>query len=179
MLKYIVLTIVFFLLEGLSIYAAGGVLGGLFTFYILIVEIFVGFSVLRSGGAGALMSQPMTGAPPAKALIMLPFGMLIAFPGFFSDLLGCMLFIPPVRRFLAKVLKPDQAYVQRVLAKQMQKNGMNMFDENFMRNASAMFGRSGDITGGLQGGNGSYGNARQSGTGEKKADAVDAEYKEL
>ncbi|MFY9330739.1 MAG: FxsA family protein [Candidatus Nanopelagicales bacterium] len=40
-------------------------------------------------------------APPAQTLLLVPAGILIAIPGFLSDLAGIVLLLPPVRRRIA------------------------------------------------------------------------------
>ena len=120
MLKYIIALVVFFAaLEIFSIFVAAEFIGGLFALYVVIVEIFVGASIIKgysSGLSGGFLGVAASGS---KSGVMMLFGALIAFPGFFSDFIALLILIPVFRKLLRKLLVPVQAFVMSQMAKKM------------------------------------------------------------
>ena len=140
MIKYVLTTIVFLILELASIICVFEELG-LTTLYILFIEVLVGYSLVKKAGlsSASLLGLSAIGSS-SFSISLLAAGFFIAFPGFVSDVLAVAVFIPFVRNALFRFLKPDPQLVSKVVMNQFRKQGMNMFDEDFMKNASSMFG---------------------------------------
>ena len=97
----------------------GGAIGLWPTLAVVIATAFAGTVLLRSQGLATMneLQQSMqTGANPmqpiAHGALILVAGVLLLTPGFFTDLFGFLLFIPPFRRSLAwfvydKIIKPN------------------------------------------------------------------------
>ena len=108
------LLVVFFTLPLIEIYLlikVGSWLGALPTVFLVVFSAVLGVLLLRQQGFGVVQRVRATldrGQVPAMELLE---GMLLALgggmlllPGFFTDLLGFLCLIPPVRRWLVRVL---------------------------------------------------------------------------
>ena len=143
MIKYVLTAIVFLVLELASIIYVFGELG-LTTLYILFIEVIIGYSVVKKVGFSPLGLVGLAGmGENSFSVSLMTAGVFIAFPGFVSDVMAVAIFIPFVRKAFFNFLKPDPQLVNKIIMNQFQKQGMNMFDDNFMKNASSMFGNFG------------------------------------
>lgn len=91
------------LLEIVTIYVVAQWIGWLWTFLLLLVGIPAGFALMRNAGDAALrdaMAAQQSGRPVEVSRHALAFvgGVLIAIPGFWTDLLGLLLVIPLTQR---------------------------------------------------------------------------------
>jgi len=98
-----------------SIIWVGGRLGVLATLLLLVAGGVIGIGLIRSAGTGlfaALRSPVQTAAlqrgAAGQALARVGAGVLFLIPGFFTDLLGLLLLLPPVRNWLRSKI-PVQA----------------------------------------------------------------------
>lgn len=181
MIKYVLTAIVFFVLELASIIYVFGELG-LTTLYILFIEVIIGYSIVKKAGVGSvgLMGFAGMGGNSFSVALMVA-GVFIAFPGFVSDVMAVAVFIPFVRKAFFNFLKPDPQLVNKIIMNQFQKQGMNMnmFDDEFMKNASSMFGNFGGIE---SDDDSEYENPHERQTKSQKKghkNVEDAEFKEL
>lgn len=99
------------LLELITMYVVAQFIGWGWTFLLLLVGIPVGFAVMRNAGDAAmrdLAQAASTGQPVDPSRHTLPFigGLLIAIPGFWTDLVGALLLVPPVQRLLHRRGRP-------------------------------------------------------------------------
>ena len=101
-----------FAIEIASIIWVGSALGVLPTLLLLAGGGLLGASLIKSAGTGvvqALRSPVQGGSPLAGvgelAVARVLSGLLFLVPGFFSDVLGILLLLPPVRRWLRSRLK--------------------------------------------------------------------------
>lgn len=102
---------VFILVPIIEIYLlikVGSVIGAFYTVLLVLVTAVIGVTLLRRQGLSALQSvqsQMQHGELPAASLLegMLLFfaGALLLTPGFFTDSIGFLLMIPPLRKVLA------------------------------------------------------------------------------
>lgn len=90
-----------------SIILVGSYLGLLLTLVLLFAGAVAGISLMRSAGAGILETLRSTGRATAlpsgaagKAMAGIVSGLLFLIPGFFSDFLAVLLFLPSVRGWL-------------------------------------------------------------------------------
>ncbi|POP40851.1 membrane protein FxsA [Superficieibacter electus] len=88
-------------------------LGVLLTLLLVIFTSFIGMSLVRNQGFKnfLLMQQKMAaGESPANEMIksvsLIIAGLLLVLPGFFTDLLGLLLLLPPVQKHLTLKLMP-------------------------------------------------------------------------
>lgn len=99
------------LLEIVAIWSVAQVLGWGWTFLLLLAGIPVGFYVMRRAGSATFTSVRLAGrggglpagAAGSHALTFIA-GLLIAIPGFFTDLVGLLLLLPPVRQLARRRL---------------------------------------------------------------------------
>ena len=96
----------------------GGVLGAGFTVFMVVLTAIIGASLVRFQGfttlARAQREMAQSRMPAVEALegaILLVAGAMLLLPGFFSDTIGFLMLIPPlrqwlIRRFLAKRVMP-------------------------------------------------------------------------
>lgn len=89
------------------LFRIGGDLGGLQTFGLMLLSMFVGLSLARFQRATALRSmqaQLAAGAMPTSGLadgpMLMLASLLFVLPGFITDGLGLLLLVPPLRRLL-------------------------------------------------------------------------------
>ncbi|WP_194207172.1 FxsA family protein [Superficieibacter sp. 1612_C1] len=89
------------------------VMGVLLTLLLVIFTSFIGMSLVRNQGFKnfLLMQQKMAaGESPASEMIksasLIISGLLLVLPGFFTDLLGLLLLLPPVQKHLTLKLMP-------------------------------------------------------------------------
>lgn len=89
------------------------VMGVLLTLLLVIFTSFIGVSLVRNQGFKnfLLMQQKMAaGESPASEMIksvsLIISGLLLVLPGFFTDLLGLLLLLPPVQKHLTLKLMP-------------------------------------------------------------------------
>jgi len=90
----------------------GSLVGVLPTVALVIITSILGAALLRIQGFGALTRIRATmeaGGAPGRdvvhGLMIALAGLLLVIPGFFTDLLGLLLFLPPVREFVWRLLK--------------------------------------------------------------------------
>jgi UPF0716 protein FxsA len=93
------------LLEVLTAYAVGLWLGWGWMLLLLLAGIPVGFAVMRNAGDAAMVDlqrAAQTGEEPDAGKHGLAFlgGLLIMIPGFWTDLAGLLLVLPPTQRLL-------------------------------------------------------------------------------
>jgi len=91
------------ILELVTIYLVGQWIGWGWTFLLLLLGIPAGFALMRNAGDAAMRditSAASTGAQVDASRHTLAFvgGLLVAIPGFWSDLLGVLLVIPLTQR---------------------------------------------------------------------------------
>lgn len=105
----------FFCLELASIILVGQRIGVLATLLLIIADIILGVSVIRTAGANAMSKVRMPfRAPGFEArlaggmALRVTAGMLFMLPGFFSDLLALVALAPPVQGWLARRFKPTE-----------------------------------------------------------------------
>ncbi|UOG91185.1 MAG: FxsA family protein [Candidatus Thiothrix sulfatifontis] len=89
----------------------GSAIGALATILLLILSGFLGMYLLRHQGLSTLAKfqrDVQAGQRPAKSLLegmmMLLGGLLFIIPGFFTDIIGLILLLPPTRYLLVKFL---------------------------------------------------------------------------
>lgn len=97
-----------------SIIWVGQLLGVIPTLLLMVLGGIVGIRLIKAAGmsvAAALRSPVQTASPlgglGALAAARTASGILFLLPGFFSDVLGLLLFMPPVRHWLASRLRVD------------------------------------------------------------------------
>jgi UPF0716 protein FxsA len=90
----------------------GGLIGVLPTLALVIATTLLGAALLRVQGLGALGRIRRTleeGGAPGRELVhglMIGLaGLLLVIPGFFTDILGLLLFVPPLREAVWRFLK--------------------------------------------------------------------------
>lgn len=101
----------------------GGLIGVLPTLALVVATTLLGAALLRIQGIGALGRIRQTleaGASPGRELVhglMIALaGLLLVIPGFFTDLLGLLLFIPPLREAVWRFLKARVVVVEATSA---------------------------------------------------------------
>src|SRR5579871_1826438 len=106
----LVALIVFVVAELFVIVEVGRAIGVLDTIALLIVVSLVGIALMRRIGLGVwrrAQSRVQAGEVPGKELVdgvlVLAGGALLAVPGFISDVLGLLLFLPPVRALVRRI----------------------------------------------------------------------------
>jgi UPF0716 protein FxsA len=97
----------------------GSAIGALATILLLILSGFLGMYLLRRPGLSTLAKlqrDMQAGQRPAKSLLegmmMLLGGLLFIIPGFFTDIIGLILLLPPTRYLLVKFLLKNGAGYQ-------------------------------------------------------------------
>lgn len=95
------------LLEVATAYAVGLWLGWGWMLLLLLAGIPVGFAIMRNAGDAAMVDMQraaQTGQEPDAAKHGLTFlgGLLVMVPGFWTDLVGLLLVLPPIQRLLRK-----------------------------------------------------------------------------
>ena len=102
--------IVFVVAELFAIVEVGRAIGALDTVLLLIVVSLVGVSLMRRVGLGVwrrAQSRVQAGEVPGREIVdgvlVLAGGALLAIPGFISDVLGLLLFLPPVRAVVRRI----------------------------------------------------------------------------
>ena len=109
------LPIAWFILEVVVLVEVGQAIGALATAGLLLGAIVLGGFILRHAGmnvVSSLMMQAQPGRPPMERLRSAGWqvvaGLLLIIPGFTSDVLALLLFLPPVRRLLGRMMpRPD------------------------------------------------------------------------
>src|SRR3954471_9585715 len=88
-----------------------GLIGVLPTLLLLVAVGLLGVRLIRHQGLGTLLRAQAAlraGQPPVRELFdgacILASGVLLVLPGFLSDILACVLLLPPVRRLLYNAL---------------------------------------------------------------------------
>lgn len=93
------------LVELITAYAVAQWIGWGWTILLLIVGFPVGFAIMRNAGQAAMVDLQRaadTGGQPDQgrhAVTMLG-GVLVAVPGFWTDLIGLLLIVPPIQRLV-------------------------------------------------------------------------------
>lgn len=87
----------------------GGLIGLWPTLALVLAAAVIGTAIMRGQGANALIEVQRAFAemrdpsrPLAHGMMIMIAGILLVIPGFFTDFLGLLLLIPPVRRALLK-----------------------------------------------------------------------------
>ena len=98
-----------------SIILAGRYLGLLLTLVLLFAGAVAGISLIRAAGTGIVETLRSSGQAAAlqrgaagKAMAGVVSGLLFIIPGFFSDFLGILLLLPPVRQWLRARVPVEQ-----------------------------------------------------------------------
>lgn len=91
------------LIELVTAYVVAQWIGWGWTILLLIVGFPVGFAIMRNAGQAAMVDlqrAASTGEQPdqGRHAVTLLGGLLVAVPGFWTDLIGLLLIIPPVQR---------------------------------------------------------------------------------
>jgi len=115
------------------------VLGVLVTLLLVIFTSFIGMSLVRNQGFKnfLLMQQKMAaGESPAaemvKSVSLILAGLLLVLPGFFTDLLGLLLLLPPVQKHLTLKLLPHLRF-SRMPGGGFSAGGGETFDGEYQR----------------------------------------------
>lgn len=92
------------LLELVTLYLVAQWIGWGWALLLILAGFPVGFAVMRSAGESAAraLQRADGGAPDAGHAFTFLAGLLIAIPGFWTDLAGILLLVPPVRRLLQR-----------------------------------------------------------------------------
>lgn len=97
----------------------GKAIGVLATLGLTLLAVFVGLALLRIQGAGVLQrlqKESRTNANPGREIVhgamIVVAAMLLIIPGFLTDILGILLFVPLVRDFIWSFIGP-RVTVQR------------------------------------------------------------------
>lgn len=100
--------------EIISIIWVGNLIGVLPTLLLMLLGGVVGVKLIKSAGtsvAAALRSPVQPASPLAnlggRAAVQSLSGVLFLLPGFFSDLLGLLLFLPAIRKWLGSKFQVD------------------------------------------------------------------------
>jgi UPF0716 protein FxsA len=106
----LVALVVFVVAELFTIVEVARAVGVLDTLLLLILVSVLGISLMRRVGLGVwrrAQSRVEAGEVPGRELVdgvmVLAGGALLAIPGFISDLLGLLLFLPPVRAVVRRI----------------------------------------------------------------------------
>lgn len=99
------------LVELITIYLVAQWIGWPWTLLLLLLGLPVGWAIMRNAGTAAmaeLQQQSTTGVPidPTRHAVTLLGGLLIAVPGFWTDLLGLLLVFAPTQRLVRSRLGP-------------------------------------------------------------------------
>lgn len=101
------------LIEIASFIIVGRAIGVLPTLALIVLSAVAGVALLRFQGAGILrrlQSEARQGLDPGRELVHAALLVVAAFflivPGFFGDIIGILLFIPYVRDFAWRLIKP-------------------------------------------------------------------------
>ena len=113
MLRFLpVLLLVGFFLEIASIIWVGGSIGVIPTLLLLIAGGIIGISLFRSAGVNAasvlrspVQDRSLIHGLAGTTLLRISAGMLFMVPGFFSDALAILLFLPPVQHWFRDKVK--------------------------------------------------------------------------
>ena len=103
--------IIFVVAELFAIVEVGRAIGALDTVALLIIVSLLGVSLMRRVGLGVwrrAQSRVQAGEVPGREIVdgvlVLAGGALLAVPGFISDVLGLLLFLPPVRAVVRRIV---------------------------------------------------------------------------
>ena len=106
----LVALIVFVIAELFAIVEVGRAIGAVDTILLLILVSLIGVSLMRRAGLGVwrrAQSRVQAGQVPGQEMVdgvlVLAGGALLAVPGFISDVLGLLLFLPPVRAIVRRI----------------------------------------------------------------------------
>jgi UPF0716 protein FxsA len=113
MLRYLpIFLLVGFFLEIASIIWVGGAIGVIPTLLLLIAGGIVGISLFRSAGVNAasvlrspVQDRSLVQGLAGTTLLRISAGMLFMVPGFFSDAIAVLLFLPPVQQWFRSRVK--------------------------------------------------------------------------
>lgn len=115
---------IFILVPIIEIYLfiqVGSYIGALNTILIVLTTAVLGAALLRKQGLSALQkvqSQLQRGELPAtgmlEAMLLFLAGALLLTPGFFTDAIGFILMIPPIRKFLALWLLERSGWIVQI-----------------------------------------------------------------
>jgi UPF0716 protein FxsA len=106
----LVALIVFVIAELFVIVEVGRAIGALDTIFLLLFVSLVGVALMRRVGLGVwrrAQSRVQAGQVPGREMVdgvlVLAGGALLAVPGFISDVLGLLLFLPPIRAIVRRI----------------------------------------------------------------------------
>ncbi len=109
--KLIQVMALFFLVELIVMIWIGGKLGVLNTISLLVLSAVIGLMIARSQGLVAFRTaqqQMALGNPPGHTILngvlILIGAVLLIFPGFLSDILGILLFVPITRKWFHQLI---------------------------------------------------------------------------
>jgi UPF0716 protein FxsA len=94
------------LVEVLTAWAVATWIGWGWTILLLLASLPVGFSIMRRAARAATAEMVAQRPPTAAHAAVFIGGLLIAIPGFVTDLLGAVLVVPLTRRLLIAVIGP-------------------------------------------------------------------------
>lgn len=107
-MPFIIVFILVSILEITLLIEIGQYLGGVATFLLMVLTTFAGIALVRHQGLRILQKaqmQMLQGQTPNKVVLsgMMLFiaGVLFLLPGFFTDGIGLLLLLPPVRQWVA------------------------------------------------------------------------------
>lgn len=124
----------------------GGEIGALATVALVVATSMLGAILLRIQGFGALSRIRATmeaGGSPGRDLVhglmIMTAGVLLLLPGFITDIIGLLLFIPPVREFAWRLVRHRIVVVETQAAWHGQKRDrtIDLDAEDFSREAEA------------------------------------------
>lgn len=90
------------LLEVATAYLVAVWIGWPWMLLLLLAGIPAGFAVMRNAGDSALRDLQAGGATTERHATAFVAGLLIAIPGFWTDLVGVLLLVPPTRRLFTR-----------------------------------------------------------------------------
>jgi UPF0716 protein FxsA len=109
-----VLTVIFLIVPAVEIYLlieVGGVIGAPWTIFLVVLTAVIGVRLLKIQGVSTLMraqTKMQGGQMPAQEMVeglgLVVAGAFLLTPGFFTDTVGFLLLIPPVRVWLVSKL---------------------------------------------------------------------------
>lgn len=139
MLRWLVL--LWICLEVAGFIWVGEWLGLALTLLLIIASMVIGIALLRREGlrAANIMIQKMRAGEAALAedFIETPFVMLgailLIIPGFFSDMLGLLCFVPPIRQYFVKLLSKLTAKHRRQYGQHTGINAGRTFEGEYQK----------------------------------------------
>lgn len=142
------------LIEIASFIIVGQAIGVLPTLALIVLSAITGVALLRFQGAGILrrlQSEAQRGVDPGRELVHAALLVVAAFllivPGFFGDIIGILLFLPFIRDFAWRLIKP-RIVVSRGFAdggfrtaRRPDENVVDLGDDEFQREPGSQPGK--------------------------------------